>query len=753
MRNPLQNAIHACSKNSLAGQAIPAMDGGSAPDAFQAGVHDGPLEAGIPSSNNRGIPGKLKPQTMTIPFASIRARLILAFSVLLGLLFAVASVSLQRLEGLTATTQEIVNYQARRVFIAQSMNQHAQAAAMNLMRLLHTPERDKRVPLYLAMDEEMAVSGEAAMALAKTGLAPDSQTAIDHVTDLQQRYAALLQETVELIERGSPARARIHFEDRTQKVLNMLLFESRALEENLQQTMQTELEQLRASAASARSLVILLAISALLAGTGLAWAVARGIVMPVQEAVSVAQAIASGDYLTTVPAGRRDELGALLRALHVMRDSISTREEKILRLAYVDPLTDLPNRTRFMEVFDAHASNASGALILLNIDRFAPINNALGLQVGDHLLCKVAMRIKGVAGESCLVARLWGDKFALMLEEADRAVAAAMVQQILSALRAPMTIEGQRLDIDASVGVALYPQDGTDVTTLLRRADLAMTFAKQRQDSIAFGSEINDEPAHAQLSLIGEMREALVQGEFVVYYQPKLNLKQNKITAAEALIRWRHPLKGMIPPMHFIPFAEQTGFIREITPWVLRQVIEDAAQWQHAGVPVVASVNLSTRDLLNHSLVAEIPGLLTRSGLPAGQLCLEITESALMNEPELALRHLAALSAHGLKLSIDDYGTGHSSLAYVKTLPVDELKIDRTFITAVNVTPRNAAIVRSTILLCQELGLSVVAEGAETAEELAWLRSNQCDFVQGYGFAKPMPLPEFIPWVQKFNHS
>ncbi|MBE0475401.1 MAG: diguanylate cyclase [Rhodoferax sp.] len=440
---------------------------------------------------------------MTIHFASIRARLILAFSVLLGLLFAVAAVSLQRLEGLTNTTQEIVNYQARHVFIAQSMNQHAQAAAMKLLQLLHTPARDNRVPLYLAMDEEMAASGLAANALAQTGLAPDNQSAIERVTDLQQRYAALPQETVELISLATPASVRSHFEDWTQKVLTTLLFESRAVEGKLQQAMQSELEQLRESAARARSLVILLAIIALLVGTG---------------------------------------------------------------LAYVDPLTDLPNRTRFMEVFDAHVSNASGALILLNIDRFAPINNALGLKVGDRLLCKVAMRIKDVAGESNLVARLWGDKFALLLKGADRASAAAMVQQILSALRAPVTIEGQRLDIDASVGVALYPQDGADVTTLLRRADLAMTAAKQRQDSVAFGSEISDEPAHAQLSLIGEMREALVQGDFVVYYQPKLNLKQNKITAAEALIYWRHPVRGMIAPMHFIPFAEQTGFILEITP-------------------------------------------------------------------------------------------------------------------------------------------------------------------------------------------
>ncbi|MDO9143165.1 MAG: EAL domain-containing protein [Rhodoferax sp.] len=690
---------------------------------------------------------------MTIHFASIRARLILAFSVLLGLLLAVAAVSLQRLEVLTATTQEIVNYQARRVFMAQSMNLHAQAAAIDLLKLLQTPERDQRVPLYAAMDEEMAASAKAVHDLAQTGLAADLQSYIGQVTDLQQRYATLLQETVELLEIEGPTKARTHFEDRTHKVLNTLLFESRALETHLQQMMQSRLEQLRESATQATHLVVLLALCALVAGTGLAWAVARGIVLPLQKAVSIAKVIASGDYRQDVPNGRRDEVGALLRALRVMRDSISNREEKILRLAYIDPLTDLPNRTRFMELFDARVSNASGALMLLNVDRFAPINNALGYKVGDHLLCQVALRITRSAGESSLVARLWGDKFAIMLAGVDQLTAADKVQQILAAVRAPMTITGQRLDIDASVGVTLYPQDGTEITTLLRHVNVAMTVAKHRQDSMVFVSELDNEPDHQQLSLLGEMRDALVQGEFIIYYQPKLNLKQNKVTAVEALIRWRHPVKGLIPPMQFIPFAEQTGFIREITPWVLRQVIEDAADWRHSGISPVVSVNLSTRDLLNHGLVEDIQRLLMQSGMSAEQLCLEITESALMDEPELALRHLNELSAFGLKLSIDDYGTGQSSLAYVKTLPVDELKIDRTFVTAVDVTPRNAAIVRSTILLCRELGLSVVAEGAETAEELAWLKSNQCDFVQGYGVAKPMPLTDFIPWVQKFNHS
>ncbi|MDD5031087.1 MAG: EAL domain-containing protein, partial [Rhodoferax sp.] len=298
---------------------------------------------------------------------------------------------------------------------------------------------------------------------------------------------------------------------------------------------------------------------------------------------------------------------------------------------------------------------------------------------------------------------------------------------------------------------ALYPQDGNDSTTLLRRAGLALAAAKRRHETLEFAADWPDESQHTQLSLIGEMREALQRGEFIIYYQPKLHLATHKITATEALIRWRHPVKGMVPPMQFIPFAEQTGFIRDITPWVLRQVITDAAQWTKDGRSIVASANLSTLDLRCQGLVQDVARMLAESDLPPERLCLEITESALMDQPDLALQHLNDLSALGLKLSIDDYGTGQSSLAYVKTLPVNELKIDRAFVTDVDHTPRNAAIVRSTLLLCRELGLSVVAEGAETAEELAWLTSNQCDLVQGYVVAKPMPLKEFLSWVEKYN--
>ena len=266
-----------------------------------------------------------------------------------------------------------------------------------------------------------------------------------------------------------------------------------------------------------------------------------------------------------------------------------------------------------------------------------------------------------------LVARLWGDEFAFLLVGADHAAALRFAQAVLAKMRDTITLDDQRLDVGGSLGIAFFPADGVDASTLLRRAEFAMYAAKRRHDNMAFAGDIGDEPKHEQLSLIGEMREALARQEFVVFYQPKLNLAKRQITGAEALIRWQHPTRGLVPPVSFIPFAEQTGFIREITPWLLETVAAQTAQWRKDGLFIVPSINLSTLDLLNPGLVAHVRGLIDMHGLPADGLCLEITESALMGDPALALKHLGELAALGLKLSIDDYGTGQASLAYLKT--------------------------------------------------------------------------------------
>jgi diguanylate cyclase (GGDEF)-like protein len=478
---------------------------------------------------------------------------------------------------------------------------------------------------------------------------------------------------------------------------------------------------------------------------------ARRIVRPINELSAAARRIAMGDYGQKLPPLSRDEIGQLATSFAHMRDGIASREEHIARLAYVDNLTDLANRTRFLETFAQIPAGSSGVVAVLNIDRFAMINNALGYPVGDRLLRAIAGRLDGLVPPGGMVARLWGDQFAFLLKDADSDSARAFAQSVLATLQAPITLDGQRLDIGASISIAMYPKDGQDASTLLRRAEQAMACAKRRHADIAFVADIGTEPAPEQLSLIGDMREAMANGDFLLYYQPKLELHTGRIVAVEALLRWQHPERGMIPPVRFIPFAEQTGFIREITPWVLESVVRQLSLWQAIGLDITVSANLSALDLLDPRLSHRVRDLLARYGVPAGRLCLEITESALMDDPSLALAHLADLSNLGVKLSIDDYGVGQASLAYIKTLPVNELKLDRSFVSSVDQSPKNAAIVTSTIMLSHALGLSVVAEGVETQAELRWLANQCCDVVQGYGIARPMPAQQLPDWIASFT--
>jgi diguanylate cyclase (GGDEF)-like protein len=478
---------------------------------------------------------------------------------------------------------------------------------------------------------------------------------------------------------------------------------------------------------------------------------ARRIVRPLNELSASARRIEAGDYTRPVPTLPPDEIGQLAMSVEHMRARIASREEKILRLAYEDTLTGLPNRTRFLEVLGQLPTGGRGAVAILNIDRFAFINNALGNRVGDRLLVEIGQRLSQTHPVPTMLARLWGDEFAFLLENVDKDGATAFAQSVLDTLRQPITLDGQRLDVGGSLGIALYPQGAGESTALLRCADQAMVAAKRRHKSLAFAADNGVEPIYEQLSLVGEMREALARQEFVLYYQPKWDLVNKKITGAEALLRWQHPLRGLIPPARFIPFAEQTGFIREITPWLLERVVEQTAQWQREGLDLSVSANLSALDILNPDLTAHVRRLLGRHQLAPAKLCLEITESALMDEPELALAHLIELSLLGVKLSIDDYGSGQASLGYLKTLPVHELKIDQSFVTAVADSPKNAAIVRSTIVLSHELGLTVTAEGAETFADLSWLADNGCDLAQGYGIARPMPASALPAWMATFH--
>jgi diguanylate cyclase (GGDEF)-like protein len=474
---------------------------------------------------------------------------------------------------------------------------------------------------------------------------------------------------------------------------------------------------------------------------------ARHIAGPINALAATARHIESGDYSQPVAVQSKDEIGQLAASFESMRLGIAAREGKITRLAYEDALTGLPNRVRIEERLASLGATEECALMVLDLDRFASINDALGHPVGDQLLRQVGVRLSQQLPPRSMLARLWGDEFAFLLEGMERPAVLDFAEVLRVALLTPMEIEGQRLDVNGSLGIAFYPADGTHLNALLQRAELAMYEAKRRQSGFMLAEQVGPGPLPEHLSLIGEMRDALDKREFILHYQPKLDLASGRIVGAEALLRWQHPERGLVPPGRFIPFAERTGFIREITPWLLGEVAAQTAAWRAQGLDLVVSANLSARDLLDPGLVVRVRDLVVSHDLPPAALCLEITESALMEDPALAQAHLQQLADFGVKLSIDDYGAGQASLAYVKSLPVHEIKIDQSFIRSLADSPKDVAIVRSTIALGHALDFAVVAEGIETEADLAWLRENGCDIGQGYFIARPMAAAAFGDWV------
>jgi len=384
----------------------------------------------------------------------------------------------------------------------------------------------------------------------------------------------------------------------------------------------------------------------------------------------------------------------------------------------------------------------------MDLDRFKEVNDTLGHHSGDQLLRAAAGRIRRAVRESDVVARVGGDEFAVVLPGASRAMAGEVADRIRETLEEEFTVSGATVDIDASIGIAIHPDHATDVDTLLQRADLAMYKAKDTHIGHTFYSEELDQGHPSQLSMVGELRRAIEREELVLHYQPKASLGNGAITHVEALVRWQRPEHGMVPPDEFIPLAEHTGLIKQLSAYVLDVALRQLRAWLDLGLDLGVAVNLSARNLLEPDLPDQIAELLLRRGVEASRLVLEITESTIMADPARALSVLSRLSEMGIRLSIDDFGVGYSSLSYLKRLPVDELKIDRSFVAHMDSDEDDAFIVRSTIDLGRNLGLSVVAEGVET--EAVWdeLGELGCDYAQGWYLGRPMPAADLVDWLR-----
>jgi diguanylate cyclase (GGDEF)-like protein/PAS domain S-box-containing protein len=430
-------------------------------------------------------------------------------------------------------------------------------------------------------------------------------------------------------------------------------------------------------------------------------------------------------------------------------------EAQIEFLAHHDPLTGLPNRLLLKDRVEqtiAHATRTSGkaALLYLDLDNFKTINDSLGHPVGDALLQEVAKRLRDCVSDTDTISRQGGDEFVVALTDAaDTETISAMAAKILQQLAKPFVLDRHELSTSISIGVAVYPDDAQDFNALLQKADTAMYHAKEAgRNAYRFFNEQMNIDAVDHLLMRNSLSRALQQREFVLHYQPQIDLASGNIVGAEALIRWRHPERGLIPPLRFIPVAENTGLIVPIGEWVLNEACRQAVAWQQAGLPdLVMAVNLSavqfTRDDLEQSVVAA----LSSSGLDPALLELELTESILIHNTEQVFTTVRRLKSLGVKLSIDDFGTGYSSLAYLKRFDVDKLKIDQSFIRDLADDPGDAAIVRAIIQMARSLNLKTIAEGVEDVGMLSYLRLNHCDEAQGYFFGKPMPAEEFAAFI------
>ncbi len=427
--------------------------------------------------------------------------------------------------------------------------------------------------------------------------------------------------------------------------------------------------------------------------------------------------------------------------------------EAMRRQAMHDTLTGLPNRILLHDRLE-HAlqalprAGAPVALCVMDLDRFKDVNDTLGHQAGDRLLREAAGRLSGAVRASDTVARLGGDEFAVLLPATTEEGAVHATRSLLAALAAPMQLEGHVLTLAASVGIALAPDHGAEATTLLRRADVAMYVAKRARSGYAVYDVRHDGHSPARLTREGELRQALARDELLLHYQPTVDVRTNRVVRVEGLARWQHPRDGWIPPDQFIPLAEQAGLIAPLTHWALERALRQSHAWRQAGYTLGVAVNLSMHSLHDPHFPATMARLLRLHAVRPEEITLEITESALMVDPTQARAVLAELTALGVRVAIDDFGTGYSSLSHLKQLPVDEVKIDQSFIRGMETAPKDMAIVRSVIELGHNLGVAVVAEGVE--DEAAWdhLHTLDCDEAQGYYLSRPLPVTALEQWMK-----
>ena len=619
--------------------------------------------------------------------------------------------------------------------------------------VLMSPDAELRV---LAYPEIAASNAKLDDAMQRLGLVLPAGPRSERLAEVRQRladYRRSYDEARDHIERDDFEAARALLGSETESALSLFVGAVQQLAASEERAGVAKARELREQIDADRTGVLALCVGTLLAGALLAVAVTRSIVKPLKRAEDGAALIAQGQYSHRIEVDSADELGHMAAAMNTMAAAVGEREAELRHLADVDLLTGLPQRARFIADGDRLLRSLPegerlAVLICIDVDRLKAVNGVLGFDAGDALLRGAAAKLAALFEGAAAYGRLAGGTFAALTPVLRLDQGSVLAAQLREEVEHKLSWQGQALDLSVSLGVAHWPEHAVDTEALLRRAEQAMFEAKRLRQPVAVFNPSAEAARALHLSLLSDLADAIQQDQLRQFLQPKRCLRTGRITSAEALVRWQHPQRGWLPPGDFIPFAERSGRIRQVTDWMLARAVRTLADWQAEGrTPLRIAVNISTLDLQDQTLPARLAALLSERRVDPAQLQLEVTETGLMASGTDPIAVLHALKAWGVRLAIDDFGTGQSSLAYLQHLPVDELKIDRSFVQDVDSDPRRQALLRSIVSVGQGLGLTVTAEGVETEGELAIVQACGCDVVQGFLLARPMDLPDFEGWL------
>ncbi|MFP5409390.1 MAG: putative bifunctional diguanylate cyclase/phosphodiesterase [Gammaproteobacteria bacterium] len=642
------------------------------------------------------------------------ARIGIGFILVLILMLALGAIGLRYVAEVNQRLKNIAQNNNVKTELATQMHSalRERALSMHALPILDDPfEKDEEVQRF---NSQGSIYIQARSLLERMPLNPEERETLAHILALTREAQPEVQAVVEM-SMSTDDQAQIF-----ERIRNVAIPRQRAIADQVSALIEMQRQQTAAAVRDAetsyvnvRNLMLGLGASALLIGFAIAGYVSR---------------------------------------------RVAGQAQQLANQAMYDPLTGLANRSLLHdrinhEIERSRRSGVSFGVALMDLDRFKEVNDTLGHNVGDELLREVGHRLKHTVRAEDTVARLGGDEYVVVIRDLEPDGVPVIAEKVLAALDDPFHWQNQSIDLGASLGISLYPSQGTDASGLIRCADIAMYVAKRSGKGYAVYTPEQEHSNRHDLSLKSELREAIQSGQLVLYYQPQIDHRSQRVVGLEALVRWNHPQRGFLGPDSFIPLAEDAGLIGPLTHWVLRTALQAQLLLQRSGFPLDMAVNLSARNLQDTNLAAGVQALLDEIGVDAKYLTLEITESAVMGNTSDALAILTELDRMGVSIAIDDFGTGYSSLAYLKRLPVDKLKIDKSFVLDMETNDNDAVIVRSTIDLAHNLGLRVIAEGVETQDTWDTLDVLGCDCSQGFLMGKPMPSETLITWLRDAPYS